>query len=342
MFSLYKMTPLNYFTEEEVESNGYIIEEKQAPIFAPNPLYGTCGRTDTVVVCGNKTICIYWQKGTQRIPYRDLLLATNWIGKYILWGGYIMDSDATQLAHRSHTGQDGITRKWIIEANVELCRGYGGAAYNGRSWCALSQDNLKKLTNTVRYDQPTIPQVIFYEVGRCLYNLKLDEVLDWQMSEPSEYGYWTLGFSGAMTALIPELIGCKMDYYGTDAAGFRADRLHDLATYVNNAGYNFANTWSQLYLPWNSSQSINDVMSGLLIYLFDNYGGATFLYQLFYNLCLQPDTHRKDQREERAMNFVRSCYTAAQNIGGSYKANEMYYYFYTTLRWTFIGPVSRL
>lgn len=335
------MNPLNYFSQDEIDDNGYIIEEKTTQIFASRP-EGGCGVTDTVVVCANKTVCIYWQKNLYRIPYRDLLLATNWIGKYILWGGYIMDSDPTQKAFKSHTGKDGITRKWIIEANSELCYGYGGAAYNGRSWCALSQDNMRKLTNTVRYSKPTIPQVIFYEVGRCLYNLKLDDILDWQMEQPEQYGYWTLGYSGAMTAIIPELIGCNMDYYGQDAAAFKAARLQDLNTYVTNSNYNFQNTWSSLLLPWNNSQSINDLMSGLLIYLYDNYGGATFLYQLFHHLLQQPSSYSKIQREDRARNLVRSCYLAVRSIFGDQRALHAHGYFYNNLRWRFVGTSPTL
>lgn len=333
--------PRNYFTQEEIDRNRYIIEEKPSPIFAPNAR-GGCGTTAQVAVCANERICIYWQITTRPIPYRQILLAADWIGKYILYGGFIMDYDPTQLARRIHTGRDGITRRWCIEANSELCNGYGGAAYNGGSWCAISQDSLMVLTNTVDEPMPTIPQVIFYEVGRCVYNLKLDRVLEWQLNTPEQYGYWALGWNGAMTAVAPGLIGAKMDYYGMDAERFKNDRLNDLNQYVRNTQYTFRNTWSAYLLPWSSNQSVNDLMSGLLIHLYYEYGGAMFLYYMFYYLTRQPDTYTMIQREQKANNLVRSCYLAVRELFNESKANEIHLYFFRTLRWTFLGPVSRM
>jgi hypothetical protein len=248
-----------------------------------------------------------------------------------------MDYDPTAPATKFHTGKDGITRKWILEVNTELCKGYGGGAYNGVSWAAFSQDSIKVLLDTVELRNPTMPQVILYEVGRCTYNLNLDKVLDWQMQEPSQYGYWTLGWNGAMTVLGPAYMDCNMDYYGVNAAEFRTARLRDLSTYIGNSSYTFENTWSKYLLPWNSRQSVNDLMSGLLIYLNYNYGSAPFLYSMFKYLNQQPDTYSMTQREKKATNFARACYLAAKDVKGDAEANALHLYFYNTLRWRFIG-----
>ncbi len=327
-------SPLDYFTPAQVQTNKYIIEEKTDRIFAPDS-NGRCWSVENIIVFANERICVYWQKNNNPVKYKEILLSLDWLGKYVLYGGYIMDYGPSEF--KTHTGRDGITRAWVVEANTELCSGYGGAAYNGKSWCAISQDNLLKLINTVYESKPTIPQVIFYEMGRCLYNLKLDKVLDWQMENPDQYGYWTLGFTGAMTAIMPDLINCKMDYYGTDAAGFRAARINDLNTYVGNSNYTFQNTWSAYLLPWTTNQSVNDLMSGLLIYLSENYGSAQFLYKMFFYLCQQRDDYTRTQREQKASNLVRSCYLAVRDLSGETQAVKIHRYFYSTLRWSFVG-----
>lgn len=330
----------DFFPQDVVERRKYIIEESVQSIFAPDP-NGNCMTTEKVTVLGNYQMCIFWQNGgDSNIPYKKILLSLDWLQMYLIYGGYIMNYDATRNPVHIYQGKDNWERRWVIEVNKELCRGYGGAAYNGRSWCAITQSQLSTLIDSVGTNRVVMPQVIFYEMGRGLYNTKLDDIMDWQMEEPSQYGFWTLGFSGAMTVLIPEAIGCDIDYYGTNTRGFREAREKDLATYVSNPQWNFRNTWCKLLLPWNKNQSINDVMSGLLIYFADNFGGITFLFEMYSALYKQPTTYGRHEQEHRARNLVRSCITAARIIGGNSSATRMYNYFRHTLRWDFIDQAS--
>lgn len=330
-------SPSDYFNAQQIELHKYIIEEKRENIFAPNAS-GGCRVDADIIVFGNRNLCIYWQKNGQPVQYKRILLALGWIERYIRFGGFCMDYDSTALPIKTHTGADGIKRKWIIEANTELCRGYGGAAYNGRSWCAITQSNLNDLINTSEQARPTMPQVLFYEMGRGLWDLKFDKIWDWELDQPQHYGFWTLGFNGAMTCLAPEFIGANMNYYGQDAAGFRADRLNDLNTYVRSRRYNFENTWCAYLLPWNSSQSVNDLMSGLIIQLYESYGGPAFMHLFAKHLKDQPDTYTRQERERRAENMVRAVVLAVNDLYGMTKAVEAHQYFYATLRWTFLGP----
>ena len=333
-------SPTDYFTPAEVDRHKYIIEESNQRLYIKNSS-GGCWANADVIVFGNSEVCIFWQKNNQTVKYRELLLSLQWLERYARYGRLLMSYDSTTRAFRTYTGADGITRKWVVEANTELCRG-GGAAYNGRSWLAISQDSMNELLNTVTQSVPTMPQVIFYEMGRGLWDLKLDETLDWELDIPSRYGFWTLGFNGAMTVIAPEYLGVKMNYYGWDAAAFRTDRLNDLNSYIRGRRYNFENTWCEYLLPWNTNQSVNDLMAGLVIYLYENYGREAFLHYLFALLKTQPDNYPRSYRERRAENLVRSACIAAYWTQGADRAAELHRYFYSTLRWTFLGstPMS--
>ncbi|MCA9508808.1 MAG: hypothetical protein KC505_10350 [Myxococcales bacterium] len=185
--------------------------------------------------------------------------------------------------------------------------------------------------------RPTMPQVYLYDLGRSLYDLKLDNILDWQMQNPSEYGYWTLGFNGAMTVIAPEFLGLDLDYAGQGVEEFRRDRINDLNTYLNNSQWNFDNTWSYFILPWTKNtgnrQSINDLMSGLLIYLSDEYGGVSFLARLFQNLKQQPTTPSKTDRQARAQNL----YEAAKKSVSSSNLGNLENFFKQKMRWSFLN-----
>jgi hypothetical protein len=329
-------SPTDFLPASEVAANNFVIEEVIINMFTPD-INGDCGSNEATIAVANRSTCIYWQKIGTPVPYFELLLALRWLTAYIKYGSFVMNYDATVSPVKPFTGQDGITRNWTVETNTELCAGFGGAAFNGQSWCAVGQDSFRTLTNSVQARKPVMPQVLYYEMGRAMYNLRLDEILDWQMQQPGEFGFWTLGFNGAMTALGPRFMGCELDYFGQDAALFRANRLLDLSTYVDNPSYTFQNTWSVLLLPWNASQSINDLMSGFLIYLYENYGELLFLHEMYRTLLQQPDIYPRDQREQRASNLVRACYQTALAMFGEPRALEIYDYFFTTLRWTFLG-----
>lgn len=327
---------LGFNVHAEWKSNGPIhVEDVRRRMFSGAP-DGQCYHTvDTRVYC-HDLLCIVWEKSgsTTTLDNAKVLKALNILQSYIDFGTKIMNYQPLPLAGTQFTGTDGKTRNWTIDLANYLCAGYGGASYNGKSWNGLTKDKFMKLYNTINNTKPTVDQVFFYEMGRSMYDLKLDNILDWQMQEPSQYGYWTLGFNGAMTAIAPVAINVKMDYFGTDEAKFRADRLRDINNYINNTRWNFTNAWTVWLLPWAPNQSINDMMSGLLILMADRFGGNTFLAELFKQLKLQPTTPLKTDREQRATNLFVAAKLAGRTTG--HTATEIRNFFRNTLRWTFI------
>jgi hypothetical protein len=298
---------------------------------------GQCYHTVDVTAYCHDLLCIFWEKSgsNSTLDSTKALKALNILQRYIDFGTAIMNYKPLPLAGHEFTGTDGKKRSWTIDMANYLCDGYGGASYNGKAWNGLTKPQFMGLYNSVNNSKPTVDQVFFYEMGRSMYDLKLDEILDWQMEDASKWGYWTLGFNGAMTVLAPEALNLEMNYFGTNTAKFRADRLKDINTYINNTRYNFDNAWSVWLLPWAQNQSINDMMSGLLILMSDKFGGRAYLSELFKQLKLQPTTPLKTDRKLRAKNLYNAAKLAARRTGRSQK--EIEDFFKKTLRWTFLS-----
>lgn len=320
---------------ENLSYGPLFVQETQRRMFSGGS-DGACYHTvDTTVYC-HDLLCVVWEKSgsTGTLDRTRVLKALNILQRYIDFGTGIMNYKPTPLAGTEFTGSDGKTRQWTIDLANYLCRNYGGASYNGRSWNGLAKEVFLALYNTVNYTKPVVPQVFFYEMGRSMWDLKLDDILDWQLETSDKWGFWTLGFNGAMTVLAPEAMNVEMDYYGTNTAGFRADRLKDITTYLNNTRWNFDNAWSVWLLPWNQNQSINDMMSGLLILMSDKFGGRAFLSELFKQLKQQPTTPNKTDRKLRAANFYNAAKLAASRVGR--RPSAIREFFKIKMRWSFL------
>lgn len=329
--------PSSLLPVDIVTKHNLLIANHQAEIYAPNST-GSCGKTTDVIAYCTTNTCIFWEIDPTNIPnHKRVLKVLLRLDEFVSLCMMIMTYDPrSQVPIRQYTGADGITRKMIIELNNEVCPEYDGSNYNGQPWMVASKYGFWFSYDTIYKVRPDVHQIFFYELGRAVYDPALDDILEWQMKYPNEVGYWAAGFNGAMTVLGPEHMKVDLEYYGQDTAGFRQDRLTDLSTYVNNTKYTFSNTWSKYLLPWNQYQSINDVMSGLLIYLSDTYGGLRFLARLFYLLKQQPTTPNKTDRQLRATNFYRATRQAALDLYDTTVANQVRTYFRTKLRWTFV------
>lgn len=330
--------------QDLVTKHSLLIQGSSRHIWAPPPDNpNSCGYTSNVIVfCTKEIFLVYPYKAGDPSPdHRKMLKSLLLIEEYYQLCKRVMGYTPIVNQVRTFTGSDGIKRTFCIEINDALCYSYGGASYNGENWVALTKTYFNTTINTINNVVPVISQAFCYEIGRCVYDLSLDHILDWQTTDGnSYYGYWTLGYNGAMTVLGPEHLNIELDYAGHNVAKFRQDRLSDLSTYVNNTQYTFENTWSKYLLPWSQGQSVNDLMSGLLIYLADQYGGIKFLERLFARLKMRPPTSNKNDRIQRANNFYQSVYQALLDLYDSDVAITARNYFYLNLRWTFVLNMS--
>ena len=311
--------PNQYFSQQFVDENHLIIEKSNVVLYRGE----NSGSPTNTLIYGNGTTCLYYQFTDENVPYPDhgrVLKSLLKIQEYIDYGVEMTGFNPLgNLPYKEYTGEDGIKRRFVVEVNDTLLRG-GGAAYNGRPWCATTKIHFNILYDTINDQTPKMAQVYFYELGRCLWDVKLDNIWDWEMESPSNYGYWTLGFNGMMTAIAPDQIGVELDYYGMNAQQFKQARLDDLNRYLNDPQYNFDNAWTVSRLPWNNAQTINDMMSGLIIYLYDLLGGNEFLKCFYRYINRRDETPNRTDRKERARNFYLSTYygySTAYNNGTS-------------------------
>lgn len=325
------------FPQDIITKNSLFFEKGREMLFTPSS-GGSCGSVEQVLVFCNKTTCIFWQmKSTDPFPEcKKIFKLLFRLQEYIDMATYIMNYDPTTNSYHQYTAGDGITRKYIIELNSELCYNSAGASYNGRPWIATTKEFANFTYDTINKVVPTIHQAFFYELGRSAYDVALDDIADWQMQNVGEYGYLTLGFNGAMTVLGPENMGVDLSYNYQGTQAFRDDRINDLETYINNSSWTFENTWCQYLLPWSQGQSINDLMSGLFIRLADMFGGIRFLSRMFYCMKQRPTTPNKTDRHARANNIYQAVYRALMDLYDSNVAILARNFFVINLRWRFV------
>jgi autotransporter-associated beta strand protein len=120
-------------------------------------------------------------------------------------------------------------------------------------------------------------QVFFYELARNYWLSDLNPRIDYATSDgPDHWGWWTVGFNNAMSALVTRqpIEGLSdMYYFGNNGAYFSNAMTANVDTYTGSSAYTWANSWDKDRMPWNTNTSLNDLMSGTVIKLYDAYGG---------------------------------------------------------------------
>ena len=168
--------------------------------------------------------------------------------------------------------------KPVIEIVLDNC-GAGGFASHGVLGMSTGKVFFDRMYDRYIFNQEiAVPQVFFYELNRNFwdgYNSKFDWSMD---NNPSNYGWWTVGMNNAMAYMMPDMLGIKVQYFGSYGLDFWADgMLGDFYPYLNDPQYDFDYGWTQSFMPWRPEQSINNLMSGLIIYSYQNFGGEEWL-----------------------------------------------------------------
>lgn len=164
--------------------------------------------------------------------------------------------------------------------------------------------------------------VFFYEMSKNFWEPSFDDVFDWAMDgEEDNWGWWLAGFSNLWAIVLPEIVtpenAVEMDYFGEDRSVFRARMKSDIRACIR-ARHNFDTAWKTSRMPWNPEDTINSLMTGLLLALYDAYGGAKFLKSFFAELRVatpvndDDDSAGSDKFQQCRDNFYRVTSRAAQ------------------------------
>ncbi|TPN86177.1 DUF5018 domain-containing protein [Aquimarina algicola] len=171
--------------------------------------------------------------------------------------------------------------KTVIEIVKDNC-GSGGLASHGVLGMSTGVSFFDNLYNNIAMGSNAIPQVFLYEINRNYWLPKFNKKIDWAMNEePANYGWWTVGMNNAQAVILTASINTELDYFGQNRDGFRNRMVQNFTTYLNSSSYDFDYGWKQSLMPWNSTESINDLMSGLLIYSYENFGGDLWMKNFY-------------------------------------------------------------
>jgi lysophospholipase L1-like esterase len=175
-----------------------------------------------------------------------------------------------------------------IQIPLDNC-GAGGLANHGVRGISVGRGLFDEqyeisLTGAERYHQ-----VFIYESNRNFWPPAFNESFDWAMDdEPMSWGWWTVGMNNAMAVMMTDMLGVELEYYGHDAQWFRDRMVANFETYRDNLIYDFDYGWRQHLMPWDPNESINDLMSGLIIHSYETWGGETWLKDFYQYISTVP------------------------------------------------------
>jgi len=167
--------------------------------------------------------------------------------------------------------------KPVIEVVLDNC-GAGGLASHGVLGMSTGTYFLNEFYNLLANGQVAMPQVFLYELNRNFWAPSFNNKFDWAMDNQSQnWGWWTVGMNNAQAYIIPQSLGIDLYYFGNDINYWENRMVGELNDYMNDTQYDFDYGWRQALMPWHNTESINDLMSGLLIYSYNNFGGENWV-----------------------------------------------------------------
>ena len=145
----------------------------------------------------------------------------------------------------------------------------------------------KSLFDEQQYNRSTsdqLQQVFFYEAHRNFWPEWFNNKFDWAMdNDPDSWGWWTVAMNNAMVSIMAPLIGVEGMYGDQTGIEFRNNMVAQLRSCIDG-NYNWSTGWTHKFMDWNPTESINDLMTGLLNYSFENFGGMEWLAGFYAGL----------------------------------------------------------
>lgn len=214
----------------------------------------------------------------------------------------------------------------VIQIPLDNC-GAGGLANHGSLGVSVGVGLFESQYALV--DQDKFLQVWFYEVNRNFWLPSFNDTFDWAMNdEPHNWGWWTVGMNNAQAYCMAELLGVQLEYFGSGSTYWYDRMVGELDDYIADPQYDFDFGWRQDLMPWHPTESINDMMSGLIMFSYETWGGRAWL-EGFYQWIQSP------QIEPRSDVFAyQECRDNVYRVWSMAAGQDLDDYFTNTLRWT--------
>ena len=171
--------------------------------------------------------------------------------------------------------------KMVIEVVNDNC-GAGGLAHHEVLGISIGASFLNEVYNSFLSGNREIHQIFYYEINRNFWKRKWIKKFDWAMDGGDrDWGHWTTGFNVAQAIIMPKQLNTGFIYFGWTIEQFRYKMIKNLEIYMDNEEYDFYNGWMQNRMPWDRANSVNDLMTGLIIYSYENFGGDNWLKNFY-------------------------------------------------------------
>lgn len=213
----------------------------------------------------------------------------------------------------------------VMQVPLSNC-GAGGLANHGTTGMSVGVPLFNNQHRLSLAGENAYLQVIFYETNRNYWD-GFNPYIDWAMNdEPENYGWWTVGMNNAMAFIMPDLMGIELDYYGQDLKKWHDNMVESLYIYMGDEQYDFDYGWRQSLMPWEPDQSINNLMTGLIIASYENGGREAWIKGFFEHI---------DSVPERPDVFAyQECRNNVYTIWSRAAGEDLRSFFTDSLRWT--------
>ena len=213
----------------------------------------------------------------------------------------------------------------VIQIPLDNC-GAGGLANHGSLGVSVGVGLFESQYSLVLQDK--FLQVWFYEINRNFWKPDFNDSFDWAMDDnPVNWGWWTVGMNNAQAYMMTDILGVRLEYFGS-GAGYWYDRMvGELDDYIADPQYDFDFGWRQSLMPWHPTESINDMMSGLIMYAYETWGGRTWL-EGFYEWIQSPLI-----TDRSGVFAYQECRDNVYRVWSMAAGQDLDSYFSDTLRW---------
>lgn len=239
--------------------------------------------TDYIFGCSSQTQAVAWYDDTIAIVIE---------GEDALQFEHEAMSRIVTFFHRLYDKYESVTgltnlplaspwqNRITIQIPLDNC-GAGGLASHGVRGISVGIGEFMQQYEHALNSDNSFMHVFFYESNRNFWLPEYNDYFDWAMDdELMNWGWWTVGMNNAMAVIMTDLLGVKLDYHwadGDDQLWFRNRMVANFEAYRDNTIYDFDYGWRQHLMPWDPNESINDLMSGLIIHSYETWGGETWL-----------------------------------------------------------------
>ncbi|MDB4303754.1 hypothetical protein N9934_03080, partial [Desulfosarcina sp.] len=164
---------------------------------------------------------------------------------------------------------------------TDMCPGYAGAASHGVLGNATGMGFFDLSYDRIESGDTSFCQVYTYEMHRNFWwgTDVWCEKIGWYVdNNPAAWGHWTLACNVANGSLLTNYLGVGVfeDPPYNDSEAFYHRNVDPFLYYLEHPEYNFDNNWLHGLINYDwlpDTRGVNNLMTGLFIYSYENFGG---------------------------------------------------------------------